>query len=549
MSKLVSRKELCLKIALVSFALVSAFLPLACDRIIPPSPAVLAAPAQDDELPSLGVTVHGERLSTYVDFPELARGESVRFLVHLTALETGEPLRSGKVTLRIGERAFELPAPKREGVFPVEAQLDAAGTFEARLLVESEQGREELALGTLVVHADAATAEAAARAREEQEVAGKVDFLLEQQWPIRLRHEPVRREALARRLVVPASVRLKDGASVELHAPVAGRLVAAPGRALPRAGERVKAGETLALVEPPLSADTLTALHTLRLELEMQLLEAKHEVEHSQLRRGFAQRELARLEALQPDGLSTLPEIDAARREVELTVHEEEVATDRRQAVERLLAERAPYDPATGSPVVRVPVLATIDGVVTSAPHAAGASIETDTVIVRVVDATRVWLEGRLSEFDLHRVQAELGASATFLGLPGERRALAGAPWIAPRVSEESRTVAVRFEVDNADGKLREGMLAELELATERVDAALSIPQSAVVMDQGVPTAYVTGAGESFVRRVLELGVRDGERVQVLSGLSDGERVVTRGGYIVRLASMGPATMEHGHHH
>jgi RND family efflux transporter MFP subunit len=538
-----------LKLTLVPLALVSAVLAAACDRLAPQPTTVLAATSEADEPAPHQLTVHGERLSTYLEYPELVRGTSARVLVHLTVLATGEPVRSGKVTLRIGERAFELAAPKREGLYPIEVQLDAVGQFVAKLAVESEQAGEELALGEVVVHADDAAATAAARANEVEPADGSVDFLLEQQWQIRLQHEPARRVDMARRLVVPASVRLRDGASVELHAPLAGRLVAAQGRALPRAGERVKAGETLALVEPPLGADTLTAMHTLRLELEMQLLEANHEVEHSKLRRGFAQRELARLEELRPDGLSTLPEIDAARREVELTVHEEEVALGRKQAIERLMAERAPYDPTTGSPVIRVPVLATIDGVVVAAPHTAGASVETDTTILRVVDASRVWLEGRVSEFDLHRLQSEFGASATFLGLPGERRALPGAPWIAPRVSEESRTVAVRFELDNADGRLREGMLAELELATGRVSGALSIPQSALVMDQGVPTVYVTGVGESFVRRVVELGVRDGDRVQVLGGLAEGERVVTRGGYIVRLASMGSASMEHGHHH
>lgn len=543
-----------MKLTLVSFAfasatLVAAVLVAACDRLAPRPTAVLAATSEPDEPAPHRLTVHGERLSTYIEYPELVRGTSARMLVHLTVLATGEPVRTGKITLRIGERAFELAAPKREGLYPIEAQLEASGMLVAKLSVESEQAVEELALGQITVHADDATALAAARANEVEPADGSVDFLLEQQWQIRLQHEPARRVDMARRLVVPASVRLKDGASVELHAPLAGRLLAAPSRALPRVGERVKAGETLALVEPPLAADTLTALHTLRLELEMQLLEADHEVEHSKLRRGFAQRELARLEELRPDGLSTLPEIDGARREVELTVHEEEVAQGRKLAVERLMAERAPFDPTTGSPVIRVPVVATIDGVVVAAPHAAGASVEPDTSILRVVDTSRVWLEGRVSEFDLQRLQSELGASATFLGLPGERRVLPGTAWIAPRVSEESRTVAVRFELDNADGRLREGMLAELELATERASGALSIPQSALVMDQGVPTVYVTGMGESFVRRVVELGMRDGERVQVLAGLAEGERVVIRGGYIVRLASMGPASVEHGHHH
>lgn len=508
---------------------------------------MLAASDESDEAPPRGWTVHGERLSTYVEHPELVRGENARIPVHLTVLASGEPVRAGKLTLKLGAASYAVEAPARDGIFLVELIPAATGTFALAVEVASAQASEVLALGDATVHADRATADAAARAVEP--VEGDVTFLLEQQWQIGLLHEPAQRTNLERRMTVPASVRLRDGASAEVLPPVAGRLVPSKERALPRIGERVKAGEVLAYVEPPIDSATLAALHTLQLELEMRLLEANHEVEHSRLRRGFAQRELDRLLVLQPDGLSTLPDIENARREVELTVHEEEVANGQRDAVERMLGERAPFDAKSGSPVMRLPVLATIDGVVVAAPHAAGASVEASTSIARIVDASRVWLEGRVSEFDLHKLQSQGRAFASFLGLPGERRELAGAPWIAPRVSEESRTLALRFELDNADGRLREGMLGDLELTTESVPDALSIPSSAVVMDNGVPTVWVPLAGESFARRVLTLGVRDHERVQVLGGLAEGERVVTRGGYVVRLVSLGGASMEHGHHH
>jgi multidrug efflux pump subunit AcrA (membrane-fusion protein) len=77
---------------------------------------------------------------------------------------------------------------------------------------------------------------------------------------------------------------------------------------------------------------------------------------------------------------------------------------------------------------------------------------------------------------------------------------------------------------------------------------ALALPAEAIVMDQGMPTAYVMKTGESFERRVLRLGLRDGDFVEALEGLAEGERVAVRGAYIVRLASMSPATMEHHHH-
>jgi cobalt-zinc-cadmium efflux system membrane fusion protein len=55
--------------------------------------------------------------------------------------------------------------------------------------------------------------------------------------------------------------------------------------------------------------------------------------------------------------------------------------------------------------------------------------------------------------------------------------------------------------------------------------------------------------GESFGRRVVRLGIRDGNQVQVVEGLEPGERVVTRGAYLVRLAGASPAAAGHGHAH
>ena len=61
--------------------------------------------------------------------------------------------------------------------------------------------------------------------------------------------------------------------------------------------------------------------------------------------------------------------------------------------------------------------------------------------------------------------------------------------------------------------------------------------------------AFVQLDGEHFEKRVLELGVRDGDWVEVLQGLRLGDRVVTRGAYLVRLAGSAPDSFGHGHVH
>ena len=92
-------------------------------------------------------------------------------------------------------------------------------------------------------------------------------------------------------------------------------------------------------------------------------------------------------------------------------------------------------------------------------------------------------------------------------------------------------------------------MFADVAIETERADDLVAIPESAIVEEDGRPTAYVLLDGESFQKRDLELGIRDSGYVQVKQGLKEGERVVTKGAYAIRLASVSSVIPAHGHAH
>jgi multidrug efflux pump subunit AcrA (membrane-fusion protein) len=103
--------------------------------------------------------------------------------------------------------------------------------------------------------------------------------------------------------------------------------------------------------------------------------------------------------------------------------------------------------------------------------------------------------------------------------------------------------------VPNADGRWRVGQTLTLQVETTRAEEALAVPDSAIVEDAGEPVAYVQLAGETFERRALTLGIRDGDWVQVLAGLKSGDRIVTRGAFAVRLAAVSSTIPSHSHAH
>lgn len=116
--------------------------------------------------------------------------------------------------------------------------------------------------------------------------------------------------------------------------------------------------------------------------------------------------------------------------------------------------------------------------------------------------------------------------------------------------SNDARTlfIPVTFSFDNK-GEVVPGSLVDVYLKLQPFDGAIVIPVSALIEEQGVFFAYVQTAGESVVKRELKLGGTDGIRVQVLSGLKEGERVVTKGAYQIKLATASGAIPAHGHAH
>jgi membrane fusion protein, heavy metal efflux system len=93
------------------------------------------------------------------------------------------------------------------------------------------------------------------------------------------------------------------------------------------------------------------------------------------------------------------------------------------------------------------------------------------------------------------------------------------------------------------------GSYAEVFLKTTPISGVLVIPISSLVEEQGIFYAYVQTAGESFQKRELKLGANDGQNVQILSGLAEGERVVTKGAYQIKLSQSSGTLPAHGHEH
>ena len=111
-----------------------------------------------------------------------------------------------------------------------------------------------------------------------------------------------------------------------------------------------------------------------------------------------------------------------------------------------------------------------------------------------------------------------------------------------------SSYVPVTFKLDN-HGAIVPGSYAEVFLLTGERQNVLSLPTSALTEEQGLYYIYLQSDEHTYHKREVQLGATDGERTEIISGLSGGERVVTRGAINVKLASASNAIPAHTHNH
>ena len=111
----------------------------------------------------------------------------------------------------------------------------------------------------------------------------------------------------------------------------------------------------------------------------------------------------------------------------------------------------------------------------------------------------------------------------------------------------ESFFIPVYFEFDNI-GDMLPGAYTEVYLLGQTQKEAITVPVTALTEEQGIYFVYVQLDAEGYEKREVKTGVSDGERIEILSGLATGEKVVSKGAYHIKISSAS-ASIPHGHEH
>ncbi|WP_261389176.1 efflux RND transporter periplasmic adaptor subunit [Ferrimonas balearica] len=156
-----------------------------------------------------------------------------------------------------------------------------------------------------------------------------------------------------------------------------------------------------------------------------------------------------------------------------------------------------------------------------------GALVTPGTAIATLDDLAVVKLDFTVPERFLSQLTPGKSVEGLVAAFPGERFK-GTVVSIDSRINPETRAVVVRAEVDNREFKLRPGMLLTLRLIAEERQG-LVVPEEAIIPLQRDQFIYVVNADNVVEQRKVTLGLRSRGRVEILEGVADGERVITRG--------------------
>jgi RND family efflux transporter MFP subunit len=497
-----------------------------CNRSAPP------VTAAEEETEALSITRWTDKTELFAKYPPLTVGETSRFAIHLTWLDSFTPLTEGRVEVHLRGRSgaaevFRVDWPSGPGTFGVEVKPAQAGQRQLVILLRSAGLEDEHRVGDVDVHANTEAARAAVPGGGDG--AAGISFNKEQQWSLDFGTAVVREQPVHESIRVPAQLVARPGGAADVVAPVDGRLTGVLDVPL---GSSVARGQELGrLLPPPAVPGDLPRLERARADAQSTL--------------ALAIRDRQRAERLTTAGAAPEKRLDEARSA-------EEQAKARLSAAEASLAQYtsartgggSDAEDAEGLFIVRAPV----SGVIVKRDAATGANVTAGTVLFRVVDTSQIHVVGQVPEAEATKARF---VTAAEMDIPGHQdRVPAGRlASIGKVLDTQSHTLPIAFAFDNRFHGFPVGHTLFLHLLMDATSPRPVVPTAAIVDDAGRPIVFVQRGGETFERRAVALGARTGDVVQILDGVKAGDRVVTTGAYLVRLASLSTSVPAEGHVH
>jgi len=174
-------------------------------------------------------------------------------------------------------------------------------------------------------------------------------------------------------------------------------------------------------------------------------------------------------------------------------------------------------------------IAAPISGVVSRKYIEVGEMAMAGSPVAELVDTSSIKIELSLTEFDVGKIFVGQEAEVRLRAYPNEK--FVGKVYYVSSVADPvSKKFPVKIRLENSDGKIKAGMVADVKIITDKQKDVLIIPKSAVFKEEGVEKVYVAENSKVKIKTVKTEAI-DQDRLKVVEGLSAGEEIIVNGNY------------------
>lgn len=186
----------------------------------------------------------------------------------------------------------------------------------------------------------------------------------------------------------------------------------------------------------------------------------------------------------------------------------------------------------TGKAQSYITLSAPVSGVITELSVRNGAMVTPGQTLAKLVGLNKLWLVIEVPESMALRVRPGMAVEAVFSG-DSTQRVTGRIREILPGINTSSRTLQARLEIDNTELRLTPGMLMRAHISAEKSVSRLLVPSEAVITTGERSVVIVKNETGRLQPVEVELGIRLGDRTEVLRGLRDGQQIVASGQFLI----------------
>jgi len=470
----------------------------------------------ESELEALAYTLYSDKTELFVEFKPLISGTESKFAAHFTHLgESFKAYTEGTITLRlkVGDKEISTisNSPSSPGIFRLALTPELQGKGQLVFDIQTELYPDQIIVENVTVY----PSEEAAFFEQKDEPGGdELTYLKEQAWKIDFANQEVSRQSFNE--VVKTSGQITSAPGDESMVVAKSQGIVNLNKNNATIGATVSSGELLFSVT---GSDVIDG----NIDVKFKEVKLKYEKAIADYERG---KELVK------DNIISQKEF-----------LERENALQNAEIIYNNISENYSgdgenvYSPMSGY----VKDILVSDGQFVTAGQPLG-SVTKNRKLLLTAEVSQQYFS-RLGTFKSANFRTEYDNKVySTTDLNGSMVSF------GRTTGKNNFYIPVNFEIDNR-GNLIPGSFVQVYLVSSEIKDALIIPVSSLIEEQGLFYVYVQTAGESFQKREVKLGPGDGINIEVLSGVDSGERVVTKGAYNIKLATMSGNVPAHGHEH